>query len=1565
MNSNSQPSSNPPDVSNSSNATPPLPAAQTPSPSTSVPPSAVAAGAPPANPPRSYASATKKPFSPPIVSGSTGAAGSQPPAQHVKSSSASPVNGKPSIPPAVPNMGAPSPSTATNPNPNGNMMNGASTHPNHSRKPSVTINASGASGHMPNGGGPVAGSSSRPNSIQFGFTDNDGSPAVSHPAPHMHQPAPSLPVGGHDNPRVSSPQTSPSPIPQPAASGGRPPSALHGQAGSLNFGSLGGEQNEASRPARASLPPGQAPAGPAPIHLRRESSHSANSEISNPGYGPGAGRGGYAQSGGRSRGGGNYGQHFNHHQQHQMGFQQSPGGYRGPPNQNRGGPNMGLPQFPGQGGPIPYQGSPHRSARSPALTHSVPTTPQMHQSQMSGPPMHNQQMGGYPPHMAPQQVNPPFVPAHSSLFMPDQHWSPPHPEFLRVPHPLPTPNSSPQSRFMEEHIITQNMQAPYGQQIPYDQHYGAYPPQYQMYNNNMYMGGQSGSPRPPFQNLAPSQQQHYVSGQYAQPPPQPQSMSRTSSSVSEHRPNSSIGQPPTPSMTPASHHAHQPSQGKVSPTPNSNFKIPTRKSGGIVIKDPNSGAVIKSFEKAPSSPAPTSRSPAVSSTPTPPPRPDSQHSRTESKSLKSDAEKRKETIDAIAKKVEADRVSEKQKADDAEQKAADEKDVAERAKKDAEEKQQREKEAAAKADQELKDLEAKAERDEEERIRKREEEEVAKKAEEARHKAEEEENAKKAAEAEAAKQEEIEESAAAAKEEASKEEPSKPKDAPSTPSGLAAGVAKMSLGSGASTPGSDDSMGPPPKPVNSAKRDKPAALNLAPLKTGSVEPPQPSAALQALRSARFIDRLGDVTYPAAVASPNPALNETANKGRFKYDRDFLLQFKQVFTEKPSLDWDTKLKETVGDTSDSARPQSAARTPSMGPRNTSGRPGIASTFSSMGSFGQGGKTLPPGTTSEQRFALSNSQGPRPAGMSNPLAQFGRPGGAFPMGGTPLSRTNSSNALPAQGAPQSPRANNRSQRNNSKRGNMDRGGSKTDAQEMKEAKQMPLTAAGDIKPLALSTGGWKPRSLAGSSVATGASGPAPGAGAGNHMDPEMVQRKVKSNLNKMTPEKFEKIADQILEIAAQSKDETDGRTFRQVIQLTFEKATDEAHWASMYAKFCKRMLESMSPDIKDDGIRDKNGNVVTGGNLFRKYLLNRCQEEFERGWKSNLPDKPEGESEEAVMLSEEYYVAAAAKRRGLGLVQFIGELYKLGMLTERIMHECVKKLVDYDTVPDEAEVESLSKLLRTIGYNLDHTEKGKPLMDVYFQRINVMMESSELNSRFKFMLMDVIDLRRKGWAVSEANRGPQTIQEIREEAARQQVEKEAERARQQNQRHHGGGGGGRMPMGRGDARSFSGGGQYGMMQNPEPQRATVGMDELRRLSSKTGGSRQASQGQPSFGPTSMFSSRSNSGRKPLGPGGLAKGGEDSSASSRGGTPPVSKEKGSNASGNAFSALAGLESAEQADPTSPPSAQTSPQIAKAKLSASGASSGGQERPKSPLGQKTEKDSKPEDAPAEAPAS
>lgn len=173
---------------------------------------------------RSYANATKKPFSPPNASNTAGsspavAVGSSASVQHGSNTSAPPVSSKGSVLPAVPTIV----------NSSSVVINGASPPgSDHNRKPSVTISAAAPSGYVPNGN-LVAGPSSR-NEIQFGSV-----PTPSQPS--------SLPVGS-PNPRISSPATSPSPIPQPAASGGRPPAGLQGQGNALNFGSIGIESSE-------------------------------------------------------------------------------------------------------------------------------------------------------------------------------------------------------------------------------------------------------------------------------------------------------------------------------------------------------------------------------------------------------------------------------------------------------------------------------------------------------------------------------------------------------------------------------------------------------------------------------------------------------------------------------------------------------------------------------------------------------------------------------------------------------------------------------------------------------------------------------------------------------------------------------------------------------------------------------------------------------------------------------------------------------------------------------------------------------------------------------------------------------------------------------------------------------------------------------------------------------------------------------------------------------------------------------------------------------------------------
>lgn len=167
---------------------------------------------------QSYASATKKAVSSPPVAASSSsqspavAVGNAPPAQHGKSSSVSPVNGRSSVPPAAPVVSTPA------------VLNGSA--PEHGRQSSVTINGNYAS----------PGASKAP--IQFGSMAEHS--AAPQGAPQDAQATPSAPIAIPSNPRATSPAQSPSPIPQPAASGGgRPPTGF--QNTGMTFGSLGGD----------------------------------------------------------------------------------------------------------------------------------------------------------------------------------------------------------------------------------------------------------------------------------------------------------------------------------------------------------------------------------------------------------------------------------------------------------------------------------------------------------------------------------------------------------------------------------------------------------------------------------------------------------------------------------------------------------------------------------------------------------------------------------------------------------------------------------------------------------------------------------------------------------------------------------------------------------------------------------------------------------------------------------------------------------------------------------------------------------------------------------------------------------------------------------------------------------------------------------------------------------------------------------------------------------------------------------------------------------------------------
>lgn len=255
-------------------------------------------------------------------------------------------------------------------------------------------------------------------------------------------------------------------------------------------------------------------------------------------------------------------------------------------------------------------------------------------------------------------------------------------------------------------------------------------------------------------------------------------------------------------------------------------------------------------------------------------------------------------------------------------------------------------------------------------------------------------------------------------------------------------------------------------------------------------------------------------------------------------------------------------------------------------------------------------------------------------------------------------------------------------------------------------------------------------------------------GDQVSPEVVGRQVRSLLCKLTMENFESVSDEIISWTNKSENETDGLTLVQITRLVFEKATDEATGGEVCAHLCQKMMEQISPNFRNEGIHDAEGKPIIGGFLFRKYFLNRCQEDFERRWvtkgsiaaaartkvvkeaKGKAKENKEGDSKVS-LYSDEYYTTLKAKRQGLGLVKFIGELFKLQVLTEGIMHGCIKKLLSNVDNPEEEVIEGLCKLLTTVGEALDTTE-ARHRIDAYFSRMRELSKSINVSLRMRSML-----------------------------------------------------------------------------------------------------------------------------------------------------------------------------------------------------------------------------------------
>jgi hypothetical protein len=231
------------------------------------------------------------------------------------------------------------------------------------------------------------------------------------------------------------------------------------------------------------------------------------------------------------------------------------------------------------------------------------------------------------------------------------------------------------------------------------------------------------------------------------------------------------------------------------------------------------------------------------------------------------------------------------------------------------------------------------------------------------------------------------------------------------------------------------------------------------------------------------------------------------------------------------------------------------------------------------------------------------------------------------------------------------------------------------------QQQQEALPPVKPLEKSENVWKMVTLSEKNI--------------NDLEVKLKLCKVKDILNELTLENSKILADQIVDIGIE-----DEETLKDIVKEIFDKAIDEPNFGCLYAKLCQYINEELPKKQKWVNIRDTNNNI------FRKFLLNLCQEEFENNKDNRWSDNDDNEKpvcemtdEEKLEYSRKQSKRIKKKRRSLGNIPFIGELYMCQIITQKIIRFCFRTLFHQLQEPDEESVEYLCLLFRTVGNKVE--------------------------------------------------------------------------------------------------------------------------------------------------------------------------------------------------------------------------------------------------------------------------
>ncbi|KAK1316434.1 Eukaryotic translation initiation factor isoform 4G-2 [Acorus calamus] len=189
---------------------------------------------------------------------------------------------------------------------------------------------------------------------------------------------------------------------------------------------------------------------------------------------------------------------------------------------------------------------------------------------------------------------------------------------------------------------------------------------------------------------------------------------------------------------------------------------------------------------------------------------------------------------------------------------------------------------------------------------------------------------------------------------------------------------------------------------------------------------------------------------------------------------------------------------------------------------------------------------------------------------------------------------------------------------------------------------------------------------------------------------------------------------------------------VTALILEKAITEPTLCPMYALLCSDLDEQLwSTNLSEPSEREK----IT----FKRVLLNYCQEAFEST--INLQDII---SQMDSLDQRPKQMQRMAKLRPLkNICLFMGELYKVKLVTSRIVSSVIKVLLEQDgnTCFLKENVEAVCQLFNSIDERIYDSPLVRKHMDPHINHLTSLAVDPELGPQLRPMVRDVLCLRLK--------------------------------------------------------------------------------------------------------------------------------------------------------------------------------------------------------------------------------